>query len=406
MIGRSLRPWVLGLIGVVAVAPAAPACNVPVFRYALERWVPDAFEFFVYHRGPLTGAELARVTELERVAESDSGPGRANVQFIRVDLATETDPDLLAIYKANKEPALPWLLVRYPVHTPVREDLWTGPLGEAPVAELLDSPARREIVRRLLRGDTAVWVLLESGDAEKDDAVARLLEEQARELPKVLKLPDLSDSPADELLRPETLRIAFSHVRIAPTDAAERWFVHILRHTEEDLPTGEPMVFPVFGRGRTLLALVGAGITKENIQQDGDFLVGPCSCEVKRMNPGADLLMTADWEAGLTERVVKTPDVPELSGLERFLAAGQPTRPEPEKLAVMPLEEPEETGATTAPAADDSPAVGPATATPPPAASADRPSPLLRNVLLALAGGLVLLGATTWILWRGKNRLP
>jgi hypothetical protein len=72
--------------------------------------------------------------------------------------------------------------------------------------------------------------------------------------------------------------------------------VRMLLNTEDDLPgRSDPMVFPVFGRGRAMPALIGAGITKENIGDAARFLAGPCSCEVKRDNPGVDLLMTADW---------------------------------------------------------------------------------------------------------------
>jgi hypothetical protein len=55
------------------------------------------------------------------------------------------------------------------------------------------------------------------------------------------------------------------------------------------------MVFPVFGRGRALFPLVGAGITPKNIRDAAEFLAGPCSCEVKEQNPGFDLLLKADW---------------------------------------------------------------------------------------------------------------
>src|SRR5262245_15707935 len=68
---------------------------------------------------------------------------------------------------------------------------------------------------------------------------------------------------------------------------------------EDDLhKRQEPIVFPVFGRGIALHALVGKGITEENIATAAGFLVGECSCEVRRLNPGVDLLMTADWEGG------------------------------------------------------------------------------------------------------------
>ena len=69
-----------------------------------------------------------------------------------------------------------------------------------------------------------------------------------------------------------------------------------LLSTEPDLRgRDEPMAFPVFGRGRVLYALVGAGVNAENVRHTLDFLVGGCSCTIKRQNPGVDLLLTADW---------------------------------------------------------------------------------------------------------------
>jgi hypothetical protein len=51
----------------------------------------------------------------------------------------------------------------------------------------------------------------------------------------------------------------------------------------------------VFGRGRVLYALAGRGINADNIREACEFLVGPCSCQVKEMNPGVDLLMDVAW---------------------------------------------------------------------------------------------------------------
>jgi hypothetical protein len=58
------------------------------------------------------------------------------------------------------------------------------------------------------------------------------------------------------------------------------------------------MAFAVFGRGRALFPLIGAGITAENIRDEhARFLIGPCTCKVKEQNPGVDLLFAADWTA-------------------------------------------------------------------------------------------------------------
>ena len=148
-----------------------------------------------------------------------------------------------------------------------------------------------------------MWVLLECGDPAKDDKAAALLKAQIEAMPKALKLPVVDDATAEEILaapgRPAP-RIEFSLIRLSRKNAAEQGLVSMLLHTEEDLPgLDEAMAFPVFGRGRALEALVGKGITEDNIKQSCAFLIGACSCEVKRINPGRDLLMSMDWERAI-----------------------------------------------------------------------------------------------------------
>ena len=46
---------------VLTIFSAAHACNVPVFRFALERWRPDPYRLTVFHRGPLADAERALI---------------------------------------------------------------------------------------------------------------------------------------------------------------------------------------------------------------------------------------------------------------------------------------------------------------------------------------------------------
>jgi len=70
----------------------------------------------------------------------------------------------------------------------------------------------------------------------------------------------------------------------------------MLLGSESDLAEKkEPMAFPVFGRGRVLYALVGAGVNADNVRRVGTFIGGECSCTVKHGNPGTDLLLVADW---------------------------------------------------------------------------------------------------------------
>jgi hypothetical protein len=91
--------------------------------------------------------------------------------------------------------------------------------------------------------------------------------------------------------------------------------------SEPDLDeySNEPVIFPVFGRGRALYALIGEGINTDNIREAVAFIVGPCGCEIKMLNPGVDLLMAANWDAAAMqfyEEFYETyNEVPELTGV-------------------------------------------------------------------------------------------
>ena len=174
------------------------------------------------------------------------------------------------------------------------------PAGRGDLKQVFDSPARKEIARRLGQGDSAVWVLLEFGDRQRNDDTTKLVETRLNYLATVLKLPaiEAQDVAAGLVTVPEGgLKLAFSLLRVSRTDAAEETFVKMLLGSEADLGAiREPMLFPVFGRGRALYALAGKGINHETIDEAATFLIGKCSCQVKELNPGVDLLLAADWD--------------------------------------------------------------------------------------------------------------
>src|SRR5262249_1352056 len=77
----------------------------------------------------------------------------------------------------------------------------------------------------------------------------------------------------------------------------------------------QPLALPVFGRGRAMQPLVGGGINPEMITEYCSYLVGPCTCQVKKQNPGVDLLFVVDWDARIEGRVVKDLEMPPRTGL-------------------------------------------------------------------------------------------
>ena len=317
---------ITALLAALVCAARADACSVPVFRYALERWQPDLFQAIVIHRGALSEEQKKLIDAFDR----SEGKNMANVELVMVDLEDSPPPELLSLLEKKEATDLPRILLMPPPFTGSATPLWSGKLEDESSLKafdsLVDSPARKEMVKRLLGGDSAVWLCLESGNKELDDKAFDLLDAHLTKLAKELKLPeqepeDLNDPDSQVRFEKLPVRVAFSTIRISRDDAIEQGLIDQLMRTEDDLleESGKPMVFPVFGRGRALWAYIGAGITEDNITEAAQFLIGACSCQIKRQNPGSDLLLSADWEGSL-EGLIETRDVelPPLSGLEGF----------------------------------------------------------------------------------------
>lgn len=279
------------------VGSSAEACNVPVFRYALEHWRPDPYRGVLFHRGPLSASDQEQLEKLQ----AGAGDAKFNLTLRTVDLDGSPDTADRELLPAADDSPLPQLVIQYPAHLRVDKPVWIGPLGDSELAALLDSPLRREVLKRLTSGQTAVWLMVDSGDAGQDDAAAATLEQELKGLQTTLKLPELTDSPEDAIQDGPPLRVEFSLLRVRRDDPAERALVAMLTGCEEDLAgLDEPLVFPLFGRSRAMLPLVGGGISADNIRGSAKFLAGACSCQVKELNPGFDLLITADWNGLLS----------------------------------------------------------------------------------------------------------
>jgi hypothetical protein len=83
---------------------------------------------------------------------------------------------------------------------------------------------------------------------------------------------------------------------ISLDDPAEALFLPMLLEPEA-LALDEPLIVPVFGRGRTFGAMAASQATAEHIVGASEYLCGACSCQVKEGNPGYDLLFSRNWDA-------------------------------------------------------------------------------------------------------------
>lgn len=328
------RFFPVAAVGLFVFAGVALACQVPVFRFALERWIPDPYVITAAPgpSGQFSTDEQAAIEFLKNNQPSVVSAGETGGVFANLAVTVATEP--AADFPGAK------LTVAYPpkMRGFAVKPIWEGALTLENAKRLVDSPARREIVKRLLKGESAVWVMVESGHAENDQAAAEVVTTAATDAKGSLKIPDgvmtrqeaesaenFAAVNADDVLRSEVpLKIDFSMVRVRRDDPAEAMFLPMLMGIEDDLGdfVSETMVFPVFGRGRLLEPLIGRGVVAENVMEYATYICGACSCEVKDQNPGVDLLIAADWDTALHgSEVVIEKILPPLEGTGALMAA-------------------------------------------------------------------------------------
>ncbi len=318
------RFWIrTSMAAVIAVsATVAIACNVPVFRYALERWRPDLCQVIVFHEGEFTDQQEQSLQTLGKATIAQGGI--ANAEIIQSKIGSETDRGRKELWETlGRQPdiALPYVVMRTSLGTGELVTHWSGPLQDVSKAHLANSPIRRELSRRLLAGDSVVWLMLKSDDASKNKATRDLLDTELERLGKTLKLPDGIGLPGSELYSEVPLFLKFTILELDPKDPAEQLLVRLMSGFEKDAKS-EPLLAPVFGRGRALEVISATQLNAGLIEDLTMFLCGACSCQVKERNPGFDLLLATNWNSELYGEDGETP--PPVTSLERT-----PTKPTP-----------------------------------------------------------------------------
>jgi hypothetical protein len=342
----TLRP-VLILFGLlIAAAPMVRACNVPVFRFALERWVSDNYVMVIAHDTPPTPEQQQAIAGLKALSSDHEGMANLTVQVLDLK-ATPEDPAVGHLPLGDI--TLPAAFLFYPAAFGTPTLVWKAPLGGAELRDPTTSPVRDDFAARMTRGSSAVWFLLESDDKEANDRAEQVLREsltaveQDLELPAGVILPSGkvtgTDSEAadhgffDAENRLESgipLRIGFDVVRLPAFPPGEEVFLSMLLNAAPGLleKRSQPMVFPLFGRGRILAPLVGGEIRPDAIAAVASYLCGPCSCQVKAQNPGVDLLLAVNWKerlAGLS--AIPERELPPLGGTSSMIGETQPPAP-------------------------------------------------------------------------------
>jgi len=150
---------------------------------------------------------------------------------------------------------------------------------------------------------------VKSGDADKNQKAEAQLRQQLAKCQNELQMPEGDPTiPWPENLR--ALKINFGVKVLAADDPAETMFLSMMLGTEpgveKKLAAGSPLIIVLYGRGRALAPYPGDDADASEITASAcQLMTGACSCEIKEMNPGIDLLMAVDWEADLQANAEK-----------------------------------------------------------------------------------------------------
>lgn len=287
------------------LASVACACNIPVFRYALERWRPDPCDIVVFFEGELTPTQQSLVDALNPALEtsaSGTNAQAANVKIVQSNLKAPDAPlaSLWQSISGDDRDSLPYVVVRTKLGPGQVINGWHGPLQSIADNRLLQSPARRELGQRLLAGHSVVWILVTSKDSEKTAKARQMLTENLEPLSNKIELPDGIGLPGSELHSEVPLLLKFSMIEIKHDDPKEEFLTKLFTGFQsEAVADGEPLIVPVFGRGRALEVIPASEMTSRLMEDLTGFLSGACSCQVKEQNPGFDLLLSVDWDTEL-----------------------------------------------------------------------------------------------------------
>ena len=286
----------------------ATACQVPVFRYALERWESDNYQLFVVTPKELSPQQTKWLIDFTKQAQ------HANLKLHVLNTSKITDAQLWKLPPIDTSVQSPQLVLFPPSSQPNKTPIAQVPLTQENLNAILQSPARQKIVKDIVAGSSCVWLVIHQGEPEKVKKIQTELDSYLRKVEKAIRIPDgiigteerhkITDSTdLEDVLRSSIpLKISFTTLLIDRKNPAEKIFIDsLLAHSPASITqSGETLIIPVFGRGRQLPPMPASRLSYQSILNGCQYLCGACSCQVKEQNPGFDLLINENWETHLT----------------------------------------------------------------------------------------------------------
>lgn len=296
----------------IALPQGAVGCTIPVFRYALDRWEADRFKLVL-------PAEVAAKPEMVDLMRPLRAGGKANLDIV-TDRSGQTKAATLYFPRDEAQAA------------------WSGELRSASLAELLDSPGRKQLLKHILEGDSVTWVLVDGGTPTDEEAAQRISKRLAF-LEQAAALPIQDPNDPDSQLGPgPELRLKFQVLRLRQDEGAEKPLISMLAGPKGRVDAKRPFAAAVFGRGRVLGAWQLDELDDAGLEDACMFLIGRCSCRLKNENPGWDLLMNVDWPKMLEEtQQARKPPIKAAEAVSPVASSNEMMVPETAKVTAEPL---------------------------------------------------------------------
>ncbi|MFZ2657499.1 MAG: hypothetical protein WAX69_21365 [Victivallales bacterium] len=306
--------------------------SAPLFQLGLRKWETDTYKAVVIYSGEHPVGKEQGISFIE--GRIQNKVKTLNLEILKVDINDKSmiDEKTNGILKTFKPDRLPFTVIYFPAVSDVEIPLWAGYLTFPAAGFICDSPARREIARRLLKGDNAVWLLVDSGNEEADANAYRMLSGELRQASGVIPEPSQANgnlgtipeenSVVPALNVPVPTPMKMSIVRISKDDKSEMILLEMLNCMEPEIMSNKdnPVLVPVYGRGRILEILSSDEVDSENVRTAIHKLSDPCAGGLKDPDSGSDMLMSVNWNAFVKDELSVDKDLP---ALKAFGDAGE-----------------------------------------------------------------------------------
>lgn len=326
------------LLTILAGASLALACSTPVFRYAIERWEADPYRLMVFINGDLTEEQQQTVDGFKSYERYGYRQPPLLVEQYDISTTSSLPASVWAGISTNR--TAPGVALLYPDAMRMDTVVWSDELTTNALNRIVMSPARLETARRLLGGDSAVWLLIKGSDAEQNRTIREMLDAKLSELETTIQYNEDFLTLAKEA-GTEPPKLKFSVLEVDRDDQQEALLMAMLTRVSPDVANQSgPIVVPVFGQGRAAVLMMDEYIAVQYIENVVKFLTGACSCEVKSLNPGFDIFIPVDWVGGITQEYVFDAQLPPLSNPSAAMGVlpadtNSPARPIEQRLDQM-----------------------------------------------------------------------